>query len=278
MAAAPSERRAAQGPSSHRRTFLMCPPVHFDVTYRINPWMDPSRPTDARLALRQWEALRELYRDRGHTVRTITPVAGLPDMVYAANSALVLDGTALLSRFRFPQRQGEEALYEQWFRDNGLTVVRAHETQEGEGDFVVAGETILAATGFRTSPAAHAEVAATFDRQVVSLTLVDPRFYHLDTALSVLDGEQIMYYPAAFDGESRARLRRLYPEAILAAEQDALSFGLNATSDGRHVFLAAQAGGLASQLEQAGYLPVPVDVSELWRGGGSVKCCTLELR
>lgn len=256
----------------------MCRPEHFDVTYRINPWMDPTQPVDANRAVRQWETLRDVYVAHGHTVRTIAPLAGLPDMVYAANGAVTLDGTALLSRFRYPQRQGEEAPYEKWFQDNGFSVVRARETHEGEGDFAVAGKTILAATGFRTSPAAHTEVAATFDRPVLSLTLIDPRFYHLDTALCVLNREHIMYYPAAFDDASAAELRQRYPDAIIAAEPDALAFGLNAASDGSNVFLAARAEGLAGQLEEAGYTPVPVDLSELGRGGGNVKCCTLELR
>lgn len=256
----------------------MCPPEHFDVTYRINPWMDPTRPADARRALRQWESLRRLYEAHGHSVQTIAPVAGLPDMVYAANSALVLDGRALLSRFRHPERRDEEAPYETWFRDHGLTVVKARHIHEGEGDFAVADETILAATGFRTSTEAHAEVAATFDRPVLSLRLVDPRFYHLDTALCALDGEHIMYYPAAFDEDSVAKLRKRYPDAIVARQGDALAFGLNATSDGSHVFLAEQATGLADQMDRAGYRPVPIDLSELGRGGGNVKCCTLEIR
>jgi N-dimethylarginine dimethylaminohydrolase len=35
---------------------------------------------------------------------------------------------------------------------------------------------------------------------------------------------------------------------------------------------------MASTLRAAGYEPVPVDLSELKKGGGSVKCCTAELR
>lgn len=269
---------AAVGPSLRPRRFLMCPPSYFDVVYVINPWMDPTRPVDRDLALRQWEILRTTYESYGHAVETITPEPGLPDMVYAANSAFVMDGTALLSRFRYPQRRGEEPAYRRWLETHGFVVHQSPGIHEGEGDLALVGDTILAATGFRTSPDAHAEVSTAFARPVVSLTLVDPRFYHLDTALCVLDDEQIMYYPEAFSDESQQRLRKLYPEAIVAETADALAFGLNATSDGRHVFLSAAADGLAKRLDDAGYKPVPVDLSELRRGGGSVKCCTLELR
>jgi N-dimethylarginine dimethylaminohydrolase len=113
---------------------------------------------------------------------------------------------------------------------------------------------------------------------VVSLRLVDPRFYHLDTALFVLDDRTICYYPAAFSRRSRRVLEELFPDAVLAAEADALAFGLNAVSDGRRVVLPAQAVALADRLAARGYEPVPVDLSELLKGGGSVKCCTAELR
>ena len=74
---------------------------------------------------------------------------------------------------------------------------------------------------------------------MIGLTLVDPRYYHLDTALAVLDDETIMYYPEAFTADSREVLEELYPDAILASDGDAEAFGLNAVSDGSHVIAAA---------------------------------------
>lgn len=257
---------------------LMCPPTHFEVAYRINPWMHPGHPVDRELALAQWQNLHDLYVSLGYRVDLIDPVPGLPDMVYAANSALVLDGTAFLARFRHPERRGEEAAYRRWFQEAGLRVVRARAIHEGEGDFAVDGDVILAATGFRTSPTAHTEVAEVFGREVVTLRLVDPRFYHLDTALCVLAPGQIMYHPAAFTPDSQAVLRHRYPDAVTVGAEDALAFGLNAASDGSHVVLPAAAQNLAPVLEQAGFTPLAVDLSELRLGGGSVKCCTLELR
>jgi arginine dihydrolase len=258
--------------------FLMCPPSHFDVVYAINPWMDPGRPVDRDLAVRQWAGLRAAYELHGHTVEVVAPEPGLPDMVYAANSALVVDGIALLARFQHPQRRGEEPAYARWFADHGFTVIQTDAVHEGEGDLVLAGETILAGSGFRTDPAAHREVARILDREVIGLELVDPRFYHLDTALFALGADQVAYFPEAFSADSRRVLRSRFPDAIVADEADALAFGLNAICDGRHVFLPAPAEGMAKRLDDAGWEPVPIDLSELLRGGGSVKCCTLELR
>ncbi len=151
---------------------------------------------------------------------------------------------------------------------------------EGEGDFTyLAGpDLILAGHGFRTDPRAHAEAQDVLGRPVVGLRLVDPRFYHLDTALFVLDDNTICYYPGAFSAGSQRVLGRLFPDAVLATEADALAFGLNAVSDGRNVILPATAVALGATLADRGYLPVHVDLSELLKGGGSVKCCTAELR
>jgi N-dimethylarginine dimethylaminohydrolase len=146
------------------------------------------------------------------------------------------------------------------------------------GDYLFTGERILAGTGFRTDSRSHVEARLVFGRPVVSLELIDPRYYHLDTALAVLDHEEIMYYPAAFSLASQVMLRRLYPDAVLATEADAAVFGLNAVSDGRNVVLADRATHLIEQLRRPGFEPIGVDLSELMKSGGSAKCCTLELR
>jgi len=269
------EPRRAASP----RTYLMCPPAHFAVTYAINPWMRPDEPADAGIAMAQWERLRQAYLRLGHTVRTIEPEPGLPDMVFAANGATVIDGAVLGVRFRYPERAAEAGAYLDWFRSNGWASVQAPRfVNEGEGDILLAGDTVLAGYGFRSDEEAAAELAAVFGRPVVSLRLVDPRFYHLDTALCVLDSSTAMYYPAAFDDAGRAALSSLFDELIEAKDEDAEVLGLNAVSDGYHVVMAAQATALARELTTRGFMPILVDMSELRKAGGGAKCCTLELR
>lgn len=263
---------------ARRRRYLMCPPDHFAVTYEINPWMDASRPVDAALARAQWEHLRRTYVDLGHTVELLEPLPGLPDMVYAANGAFTLGGRALAVRFRHPERAPEAPAYAAWLAAAGLQVTEPVAVNEGEGDFLLAGDWLLAGMGFRSDPASHAEAQELFGIPVVSLQLVDPRFYHLDTALAVLDDRTVAWWPPAFSPGSQAVVRRLFPDAIEATEADAVAFGLNAVSDGRHVVVAAAAHGLRAQIADRGFVPVPVDMSELLKGGGGAKCCTLEVR
>jgi N-dimethylarginine dimethylaminohydrolase len=262
-----------------RRRYLMCEPRYFAVEYAINPWMDPSASADRDLAVAQWRGLAATYRRLGHEVLEIAPVDGLPDMVFAANGATVFNGRVLGAKFLFSERADEGRAYLTWFRDNGFEVTHDPEfVNEGEGDLLVEGDRLLAGTGFRTDPAAHAEAAAVLGLPVVTLELIDPRYYHLDTALCVLGDRDIAYFPGAFSEASQAVLRDLYPDAIIATAEDAAVLGLNAVSDGLHVVLPALATGMAEQLRDRGYLPVPVDVTELNKAGGGPKCCTLEIR
>ncbi|WP_084789278.1 dimethylargininase [Saccharomonospora iraqiensis] len=267
------------------RQYLMCPPRYFAVDYVINPWMDPDVPVDADRAMEQWTVLRDTYRRLGHSVSEIEPREGLPDMVFAANSGTVLDGRVLGARFRAPERAAEAEHFRRWFVENGFRdVTMPTRVNEAEGDFAWTGRVLLAGTGFRTDPAAHAEAQEVLGVPVVSLRLTDPRFYHLDTALFVLaeatdtEPAQVAYFPGAFSPGSRRTLERLFPDAVLADADDAACLGLNAVSDGRNVVLPVEATGLADRLTVRDYEPIPLDISELRKSGGGPKCCTLELR
>jgi N-dimethylarginine dimethylaminohydrolase len=268
---------------SHR-SVLMCRPEHFTVSYRINPWMDPQVPTDTSRAVAQWQTLYETYLGLGFDVQLIEPLPGLPDMVYSANGGFVLDGKAYGASFTYAERQPEGPAYMDWFAAAGFEVVVPDEVNEGEGDFLLVGDVVLAGTGFRSASDSHAEVARVFGREVVGLTLVDPSFYHLDTAIAVLDPEpvdgvhNIAYLESAFDEASLAVLRERFPDAVLVSQEDASILGLNSYSDGYNVVIAAAATGFERQLRERGYNPIGVDLSELLLGGGGVKCCTLELR
>jgi N-dimethylarginine dimethylaminohydrolase len=262
------------------RTYLLCPPEHFTVEYVINPWMDASATVDTDLAVKQWELLREALVELGHRVHVLPARAGLPDMVFAANGAFSVDGTVYGARFKYPQRLAEAGAHREFYEGKGWRYVEATQTNEGEGDFAYlpGPGLILAGYGYRTEPAAHAEAQEALGRPVISLRLVDPRFYHLDTALAVLDDRRITYYPGAFSAASRSVLWRLFPDALLATEADAMAFGLNLVSDGYNVLLPGEATGFAGRLAAAGYRPRPVELTELKKGGGSVKCCVAELR
>lgn len=260
------------------KTVLMCRPDFFTVSYRINPWMNPDEPTSTDLAVEQWETLHHAYLAQGFEVELIEPIAGLNDMVYAANGGFTLDGKAYGAKFTYDERVPEGPAYMRWFGEHGFEVHEPEHVNEGEGDLLVSNGAILAGHGFRTSLESHEEVRRIFDREVVSLRLVDPAYYHLDTAMAILDDANIAYLPAAFDDASRAELERRYPDAVIVDDQDASVLGLNSFGDGATMLIAQRAASFERSLAGRGYATVGLDLSELLRGGGGIKCCTLELR
>jgi ornithine--oxo-acid transaminase len=173
-----------------QKRFLMCRPTYFAVTYKINPWMDPDAPFDTSLAISQWESLVSTYQELGYALEFIDPLPSLPDMVFAANGGTFIDGKMYTSQFRYAERADEAPAYRDWAERHGFEAHEAKQVNEGEGDLLTVGDYLLAGTGFRTAHAAHLEAQEIFGRPVVSLQLVDPRFYHLDTAIAVLSGSR----------------------------------------------------------------------------------------
>jgi len=276
-----------------RPRFLMCRPQYFAVTYSINPWMDPaawSQSGDALHgeALRQWEGLLHAVRRSGATVELVEPENGLPDLVFTANSAVVLDGKALLARFRHPQRQGEEPVYAAAFnalRSRGLidevVTLPSGVTLEGAGDCLWDAHRQLfwMGCGFRSGLEAREVVAEQFGVPCVALALADPAFYHLDTCFSPLPCGAVMYYPAAFTTEGLAQIHaRVAPtQRIAIAAEDAAHFAANAVNFGRTIILSSCSETLRGQLKKRGYTVVEAPLTVFQRSGGSACCLTLRL-
>ena len=261
-----------------KKHFLMCPPDYFDIEYEINPWMDKTNPVKAEVASAQWHALYDLYEKLGYELKLIRPEPGLPDMVFTANGGLVINGRDMLPRFKYRERQPETALFANWFAANGLETRLPDHDFEGEGDALVCGEYILAGWGFRSDRESHAELRDYFDRPVISLHLINPNFYHLDTALAILDAKTVAYYPGAFDESSQRALELAVPNIIRATASDAEGFGLNAVSNGHDVVISDRAKHLGETLEKAGFRVHLTPITEFRKSGGGVKCLTLELR
>ena len=256
---------------------LMCRPDYFVVDYAINPWMDPDQPVDAELAVSQWQRLHDAYVAIGLEVQLIDPIPGLPDMVYTANGGFTLGGVCYGAKFAYPQRQPEGPAFMDWFDAHGFDVHEPRYVNEGEGDLLLVGDTVLGGYGFRTDREAHAELSALIDCEVVSLRLVDPHFYHIDTCMTVL-GDNIAYYPQAFDEASQAELHRRYPDAVRVSHAVAAELGLNCFTVGHTAVVSPKAGEFRDQLRQVGYTVVETELPELVKGGGSIKWCTLRLR
>lgn len=258
---------------------LMCPPDFYGVEYEINPWMSRRQPPDHALAVEQWIALREAIESAGARVSLLPPVAGLPDMVFTANAAIVYRRKAVLARFRFVQRQGEEAHDEAWLRAAGFEVRRLEPTVyfEGAGDALFCGDTLFAGYRIRSDVRGHQQIADWFSCRVIPLELVDPYYYHLDTCFCPLEPGAAIYYPPAFDDYGRRALEEHVPHLIPVVGTEARRFACNAVVVGRTVVTNTGCPELHATLAKRGFSPVATPLDEFVKAGGSAKCLTLRL-
>ena len=258
---------------------LMCPPDYYAIQYEINPWMNRNRPCDPRLAVRQWQDLYTLLEQLGVTVSCLKPVAGLPDLVFTANAALVYGETAILSRFRYRQRRGEEPHHRRWLLEHGFQVRRLHTPAffEGAGDALFCGDTLFAGYRPRSDVLALHEIGTLLGCRVIPLELVRPYYYHLDTCFCPLAPDVALYYPDAFDDYGRKVLQGLIGQLIAVGDEEARKFACNAVVVGQAVITNNGCPELHRRLHALGFTPYETPLSEFIKAGGSAKCLTLRL-
>lgn len=263
--------------------FLMCPPDHYDVDYVINPWMEGNIHKSSRdRAIEQWQGLYKLIKDHA-IVDLITPQKGVPDMVFTANAGLVLGDIAVLSRFYHKERQGEEPFFKEWFANNGFTVYELPKELpfEGAGDalFDREGRWLWAGYGFRSELDSHPYLAKWLDVEVLSLRLMDERFYHLDTCFCPLSHGYLLYYPPAFDAYSNRLIEMRVPaeKRIAIAEPDAVNFACNAVNIDNVIILNKASSDLKQRLNQVGFTVLETPLTEFLKAGGASKCLTLRV-
>jgi len=263
--------------------YLMCAPDFYDVDYVINPWMEGNihRSSQAK-AQAQWQQLYEMLRELA-TVDLIPPQPGLPDMVFTANAGLVLGNKVVLSRFLHKERQGEEPHFKAWFAQEGFELFELPPELpfEGAGDALLdrEGRWLWAGYGFRSELDSHPLLAQWLDIEVLSLHLIDSRFYHLDTCFCPLTGGYLLYYPDAFDAYSNRLIELRVPAAkrIPIGESDALNFACNAVNVGQTVIMNKASESLRQRLTSLGFVVRETPLTEFLKAGGAAKCLTLRI-
>jgi lysine-ketoglutarate reductase/saccharopine dehydrogenase-like protein (TIGR00300 family) len=262
---------------------LMCAPDHYDVDYVINPWMEGNiHKSSPEMAVEQWSKLNFVLKEIAQ-VDLVQGQQGVPDMVFTANAGLVLGDNAVLSRFYHPERQGEEPYFKQWFEDNGFNVFELPQDLpfEGAGDALLdrEGRWLWAGYGFRSELDSHPYLAKWLDIEVLSLRLIDDRFYHLDTCFCPLSGGYLLYYPGAFDSYSNHIIEGRVPaeKRIAIAEADAVNFACNSVNVAQSVVMNKASDGLKQRLADAGFAVIETPLTEFLKAGGAAKCLTLRI-
>ena len=279
--------------TENKPRLLMCRPDHFGVEYAINPWMHPDDwQHDARhlaeQSHREWAGLYQTLTGLDCVIELVPAVAGVPDLVFTANAALVLDRKVMLAQFRHPERRKEEPYYEAAFRTlkaKGLidSIHKLPEgiAHEGAGDCVFDRTRNLFWMGYgpRSDIASRTTVEDTFGVEAVPLQLVDPRFYHMDTALSALPHGEVMYVPEAFTAEGRAVIHKRVKvgQRIELTMEDACQLAANTVCIGDNLVNPGCGPKLRAELEGRSYRVVSVPLGSFLRSGGAAFCLTLRL-
>uniref|UniRef100_A0A914Z8V7 Amidinotransferase n=1 Tax=Panagrolaimus superbus TaxID=310955 RepID=A0A914Z8V7_9BILA len=268
------------------KKILMTRPTYFTVKYSINPWMDPSVPVNEEKAGKQWETLKSALESAGAAIEVLEPngAENFPDLVFAANAAVVRGKRAYLANFHYAERKGEKFFFDRWFKENGYETVGDDEIAfEGAGDALWAQKNrskLFCGVGPRTDARALDDVAKKLKNDepftVFGCQLVDPRFYHIDTCFCPLNEEVAIWYPKAFDQVSQHNMKNEI-ELVAVNEKDAKNFACNAVVVGKNVVMNQGSDETGKTLEKLGYKPIFVDMSEFIKSGGSAKCCTLLL-
>lgn len=266
-----------------RARVLMCAPAQYGVHYTINPWMRPQSDDALRVpALSQWRRLRAALSAHAD-IELVEPLPGLPDMVFTANAGFVLGDKVVPSNFRHAERRGEQDPFRAWFDARGFELVELPRDLpfEGAGDALLdrAAPLVWMGHGFRTDAAVAPRLSDSLDVEVLTLRLVDPRFYHLDTCLCPLEGGELLYYPRAFDSESIALIESRVPPGrrVVVGDRDAAAFACNAVSVGATVLVNRASRALGEELALRGYTVEAIALGAFIKAGGSAKCLTLRL-
>lgn len=259
--------------------YLMAPAHHYGVLYEINPWMNREVPADPQRSMEQWTALVDVLRAAGAEIETIDPVDGLPDMVFTANAGFVWGDRFVPSRFRHAERSGEETYYKLWFRATGARIseLPGRPYFEGAGDALPFGDRILAGYRIRSEFDAHTALAKVLDVEVLSVELIDQRFYHLDLTFCPLDDRRALVVPEAWDEYGREVVKALVPEPIPLTADEALAFCANSVVIGDVIVMPACTRRLEAELTRVGLRVCVTPVSEFLKAGGGVRCLTLAL-
>jgi N-dimethylarginine dimethylaminohydrolase len=261
------------------RKLLLCPPDHYGIEYEINPWMNRAHTVLPELARAQWQRLHDTLQSLGCQIELIKPREKLPDMVFTANAGLVVGKKFIRSNFRFEERRGEAEQFEKWSAGQGYELERLPQDLffEGEGDALFSGDVLFCGYRFRSDIRSHQIIGEILKCLVISVELVEGRFYHLDTCFCPLPDGGAIWYPGAFDEYGQRAIRHHIPDLVEVIPEEAAHFACNAVVLNKEIVLPEQCPKLCAALTNRGYHPHPLPMTEFLKAGGARKCLVLWL-
>ena len=270
---------AKRGKIKYIKEVLMCNPLYFSVSYSINPWMIPGSANLDR-AKKQWGELVKTYKNLGITVKIIDQEPNLPDMVFSTDQGIIWNKEFFVSNFCHEQRRGERKPYLNWFESNGYKIrnIPNEVCFEGNGECVFFNGNLFVGVGFRANAKSCKYLHKALKIDVYPLELINPYFYHLDTALLVLDDKTAFYYQQAFSKKSQKLLQKKIPNLIPFSDEEVYKFAANSVVTDHTVIVQKDILSFNKTLRKLGYNAVSIDLSEFIKSGGAAHCLTQILK
>jgi len=261
------------------RELLLCPPDHYGIEYEINPWMSRARGAETAVVQTQWKGLHDTLTNLKCKINLVEPQPRLPDMVFTANAGLTVGRKFIPSNFRHKERAGGGAALCPLDGKHGYEVTWLPEDLyfEGEGDALFGGDTLFCGYKFRSDVKSHHAVAEMLGCLSISVELVDPRFYHIDTCFCPLPDGGAFWFPAAFDDYGQRAIRDHLGNLIDVSEEEAAHFSCNAVVLEQQIVLPEGAPRLVATLQERGYHCHELPMTEFLKAGGACKCLTMFL-
>ncbi|MCL5438998.1 MAG: arginine deiminase-related protein [Patescibacteria group bacterium] len=261
------------------KKILLCPPDFYDIEYEINPWMNTNNKVDKERVRDEYEQLKEVYLKLGAEVLEIPAEPGLPDMVYAANFGFPKGNTFIKSNFRFLQRRPEADFAAKFLEAKGFMTYSLPQNVffEGQGDLLKINGKYFFGWGKRSSFSAKKYLAEKLTGEILDFKLNDPYFYHLDMSLGPLDKNTLVINPRSFLKKDLEKLYKNFKNIIETSIDDNKMMACNLVVVGHTVVIGKGISGqLKKDIEKYGFEVREVQMDEYRKGGGSVKCNTLE--
>ncbi len=262
------------------KQIIMCPPEYYDIEYSINPWMDTNNKVKKKEAQKQYNNLKEAFRKAGAEINELTPVKNLPDMVFACNAGYAESDIFVKANFKAQQRKREAEAAEKYFKQKNYRVFSLPENIifEGEGDIIRTQSKYFLGWGQRSDLMAKDYIEDITGKEFIPLELIDPYFYHLDTCFGPINDELVVINEKAFSEDSLTKIYDRFQHVISANETDNSVLACNLVVLGKNVFIGkGTSEELKNEIRKFSYNVIENDMSEFLKGGGSVKCLSLEI-
>jgi len=258
----------------------MCPPEYYDIEYSINPWMSTQNKVNKPAAYQQFQSLKDTFTSKGAEVTELTPVEGLPDMIYATNAGYVEDNKFIKSNFKAFQRLHEADSAAKYFKELGyeINILPKNITFEGEGDLIRSETKYFLGFGNRTDIIAKDYIEDILGKEIFNLELVNSYFYHLDTCFGPLDDNVVVINERAFSEKSLITIYDKFQNVITTNDHDNSVLACNLVVVNNNVILGKGiTEELKNNIEKSNFNVTEVLMSEFLKGGGSIKCLSLEV-